>query len=132
MPIALNSSFTVYFIIACGGAIGAVSRYWISSSVERFNEGSFPLGTFAVNVLGSFLIGVAFILLVDKAGVSESWRPLIMVGFLGAMTTFSTFSLDALLLFQQGNYNTALVYIAGSVLMCLLAAFLGMQSAKFF
>ena len=112
-----------YIAIAFGGALGAMSRFWIQTALQRFNDNSFPLGTFAVNVLGSFLIGVLFVVLVEKTQLSESWRPLIVVGFLGAMTTFSTFSLDALLLFEQGNYNTALFYIVSSVALCLFAAF---------
>ena len=91
---------------------------------------SFPLGTFVVNVLGSFLIGVFFVLLAEKAQIAEQWRPIIVVGFLGGLTTFSTFSLDALLLFEQGHYNTALFYIISSIVLCLIAAFAGMQLTR--
>ncbi len=124
-------SFLLYLSIASGGAIGAVSRYWLAISVEKFNQTNFPFGTFFVNVVGSLLIGLCFAILMDKVQLVETWRPFIMIGFLGALTTFSTFSLDALLLFQQGLYNTALIYIAGSVIVCLLATFTGMQLAKF-
>ena len=119
-----------YIAIAFGGAFGAVSRFWLHSAVQRFNGSSFPLGTFAVNILGSFLIGVFLVVLAEKAQLSEPWRPLIAVGFLGALTTFSTFSLDALLLFEQGNYNTALFYIVSSVALCLFASFAGMQVTR--
>lgn len=119
-----------YLAIAFGGAAGAVSRYWLSTTVEQFNGTTFPLGTFFVNILGSFLIGVFFIILAEKLQLADQWRPIIMIGFLGAMTTFSTFSLDALLLFQQGHYNTALLYILGSVVLCLFAAFCGMQITR--
>ena len=119
-----------YIAIAFGGALGAVSRFWLHSVVQRFNDNAFPLGTFAVNLLGSFLIGVFFVVLAEKAQLNEVWRPIVIVGFLGAMTTFSTFSLDALLLFEQGNYNTALFYILSSVALCLLAAFAGMQLTR--
>ncbi len=119
-----------YIAIAFGGAFGAVSRFWIHSAVQRFNDSSFPLGTFSVNILGSFLIGVFFVVLAEKAQFAEPWRPLVTVGFLGAMTTFSTFSLDALLLFEQGHYNTALFYIVSSVALCLFAAFAGMQVTR--
>lgn len=121
---------TTYIAIAFGGAFGAVSRFWIQSAVQRFNGSSFPLGTFSVNILGSFLIGVFFVVLAEKAQFAEPWRPLVTVGFLGAMTTFSTFSLDALLLFEQGHYNTALFYIVSSVALCLFAAFAGMQVTR--
>ena len=119
-----------YLAIAFGGALGAVSRYWLSTALERFNGSGFPMGTFAVNLLGSFLIGMLFILFAEKLSLVEQWRPVLVIGFLGAMTTFSTFSLDALLLFQQGHYNTALFYILSSVVVCLFAAFAGMQVSR--
>ena len=119
-----------YLAIAFGGALGAVSRYWLTVSIERFNGTGFPLGTFMVNLLGSFLIGLLYIILAEKLSVADQWRPVIITGFLGAMTTFSTFSLDALLLFQQGHYNTALFYVLSSVMICIFAAYVGMQIAR--
>lgn len=118
------------FAIALGGALGAVSRYYLSVAAERWNTSSFPLGTFTVNILGSLLIGICFVVFMEKLHLVDTWRPVIVIGFLGALTTFSTYSLDALLLLQQGNYNTALFYIISSVLVCLLAAFVGMQLAR--
>ena len=119
-----------YLAIAFGGALGALSRYWLTVSIERFNSTGFPLGTFVVNLLGSFLIGLLYILFAEKLSVADQWRPVIITGFLGAMTTFSTFSLDALLLFQQGHYNTALFYVLSSVMICIFAAYVGMQIAR--
>ena len=119
-----------YIVIAIGGAFGAISRYWVSESMEKVNGTGFPLGTFTVNLLGSFLIGVLFIVFTEKMGMAPQWRPLLMVGFLGAMTTFSAFSLDTLLLFQQGHYNTALFYIFSSVTACLIAAYAGIQITR--
>ena len=119
-----------YLAIAFGGALGALSRYWLTVSIERFNSTGFPLGTFVVNLLGSFLIGLLYIILAEKLSVGDQWRPVIITGFLGAMTTFSTFSLDALLLFQQGQYNTALFYVLSSVMICIFAAYVGMQIAR--
>ena len=119
-----------YLAIAFGGALGALSRYWITVSIERFYGTGFPLGTFMDNLLGSFLIGLLYILFAEKLSVADQWRPVIITGFLGAMTTFSTFSLDALLLFQQGHYNTALFYVLSSVMICIFAAYVGMQIAR--
>ena len=119
-----------YVAIAIGGALGAVTRYWLSSIVEQLNTTSFPFGTFSVNVLGSFLMGALFILFMDRADLLAAYRPLLAIGFLGAMTTFSTFSLDALLLFQQGHYNTALFYVLSSVIVCIFAAWFGMLMAR--
>jgi CrcB protein len=119
-----------YVAIAIGGAFGAVIRYWLSTSVEHLNGSSFPLGTFSVNVFGSFLMGALFILFMEKAELIAAYRPLLAIGFLGAMTTFSTFSLDALLLFQQGHYNTALFYVLSSVIICIFAVYFGMLLAR--
>ena len=119
-----------YIAIAIGGAFGAISRYWVSESMEKVNGTGFPLGTFAVNLLGSFLIGVLFIVFAEKLEIAQQWKSLLIVGFLGAMTTFSAFSLDTLLLFQQGHYNTALFYIFSSVIACLFAAYAGIQLTR--
>lgn len=119
-----------YVAIAIGGAFGAVIRYWLSTSVEHLNGSTFPLGTFSVNVFGSFLMGALFILFMEKAELIAAYRPLLTIGFLGAMTTFSTFSLDALLLFQQGHYNTALFYVLSSVIICIFAVYFGMLLAR--
>jgi CrcB protein len=121
---------TLYLSIAIGGAFGAMSRYWLATYVNNFSNSQFPLGIFAVNVIGSFLLGVAFIFFAEKIELQEQWRPVVMIGFLGAFTTFSTFSLDALLLFQQGHYNTALLYIGGSVILSLIAVFIGIHAAR--
>ena len=119
-----------YIVIAIGGAFGAISRYWVSESMEKVNGTGFPLGTFTVNLLGSFLIGVLFIVFAEKLEIAQQWKSLLIVGFLGAMTTFSAFSLDTLLLFQQGHYNTALFYIFSSVTACLIAAYAGIQITR--
>lgn len=119
-----------YIAIAIGGAFGAISRYWVSESMEKVNGTGFPLGTFSVNLLGSFLIGVLFVIFAEKLELAHEWRPLLVIGFLGAMTTFSAFSLDTLLLFQQGHYNTALFYIFSSVIACLFAAYAGIQLTR--
>lgn len=122
---------TTTLAVACGGALGALARYWLHGAAERLNSTAFPVGTLLVNLIGSFLIGVAFVVLLEKLALADVWRPLVMIGFLGAMTTFSTFSLDALLLLQQGHYNSALLYVLGSVILCLTAVFAGIQISRF-
>ncbi|MEX0618194.1 MAG: fluoride efflux transporter CrcB [Pseudohongiellaceae bacterium] len=119
-----------YLAIGLGGAVGAMSRYWLSTLVETFNGTRFPLGTFAVNLIGSILIGVSFVILTEKIHLAEQWRPLIMIGFLGAFTTFSAFSLEALLLMQQGHHRVALGYLITSVMACVLGAWSGMQFTR--
>ena len=121
-----------FVAVAVGGALGAVSRYSFGLVAFALIGNRFPWATLGVNVVGSFLIGLAAVLIGDRIVDGELWRPLIIVGFLGAFTTFSAFSLDTLLLLQQGNYNTALAYMLGSVALCLGGTASGMQLAKFF
>lgn len=113
--------------VALGGAFGAVSRYWMVSVVSQFTGARVHWGTFAVNVIGSFMIGAMYVVISEKLLLSEQWRALLVVGYLGAFTTFSTFSLDTLLLIQEGMLAQALFYMAGSVAICLLAAWAGMS-----
>ena len=119
-----------YLAIAFGGALGALSRHWLTSAMENLNGTDFPLGTFVVNLFGSFLIGLVFVVFAEKLSFAEQWRPVSIIGCLGAMTTCSTFSLDALLLFQQGQYNTAIFYVLSSVVLCLSAAYMGMYVSR--
>ena len=121
-----------YLTIAFGGALGAMGRYWLTTATERYNSGFFPVGTFLVNLLGSLLIGIVFVILAEKIQLAAHLRPLVMIGFLGAFTTFSTFSIDALLLLQQGFYTTAVTYIAVSVAGCILAAWVGIYVTRMF
>ncbi len=121
-----------FVAVAVGGALGAVSRYSFGLVALALIGNRFPWATLGVNVVGSFLIGLAAVLIGDRIVDGELWRPLIIVGFLGAFTTFSAFSLDTLLLLQQGNYNTALAYMLGSVALCLGGTVSGMQLAKIF
>ncbi len=106
--------------VALGGAIGSVARYLTVSSVSA------PLATLLVNVAGSFAIGVLFIALSSRTALS----PLLMTGFLGGFTTFSAFSLDALKLWQSGQFVQAALYIGASVGLSLLAVALGAALAK--
>lgn len=112
--------------VALGGALGAVSRYWLMLWIGSLAGTRFPWGTAVVNVLGSVVIGVLYVLISERMLLSEQWRGLLVVGYLGAFTTFSTFSLDTLLLLQDGRWLPALGYVAGSVLLCLAGAWLGM------
>ena len=118
----------VYFAIALGGALGAVARYSISTYMGKLTGAGFPFGTLAVNVLGSFLMGFCAVLIIEHLKMPGYWREFVMVGFLGALTTFSTFSLDGLNLLQNGQINTAILYfvisVVGSVLACVAGWYL--------
>lgn len=127
-------SLTVWhwLMIALGGGFGAMGRFWVVSVVQKTNSGAFPWGTFSVNVLGSFIIGLAFVFFTIKYPMWQgAWRSFVIVGVLGAFTTFSSFALEGLLLLQQQHYGLALVYLTASVLACLLAVALGFGLGKF-
>jgi CrcB protein len=108
--------------IALGGASGAVSRYLLANWVHGLWEGKLPVGTLLVNMLGSFAIGIVFVLLVERQYIHADWRGVLMVGFLGAFTTFSTFSLETISLLEAGHTIHALAYMFGSALLCVVMA----------
>jgi fluoride exporter len=112
-------------MVAIGGAIGSVLRYLTSSwSVYYFGIG-FPLGTLVVNVIGCFFIGLIFSLIESHTLISSYWRPFVSVGLIGGFTTFSTFSLDTLLLIIQAEYYKACFNIVLNLLLGFLAVTLG-------
>jgi CrcB protein len=115
--------------IAAGGAIGAVLRFLVSTGIYTLLGREFPYGTLVVNVLGSLLMGFLYILMLERI-VSIEWRAALLIGLLGAFTTFSTFSLETLTLIEGGEQTKALLNIFVSVSLCLLATWLGMQLAR--
>ena len=120
-----------YLWIALGSALGGVARYAGSTWVAQTAGGSFPWGTFAVNVLGSFVIGV-FAVVGPPGGrwaMSPDARLFVTVGLCGGFTTFSSFSLQTLDLIREGQTGAAAGNIAGSVLVCLLAVWAGAAAA---
>ena len=120
----------LYFSIALGGALGALTRYKISVFFTSHYISVIPWGTIFANVLGSFLMGVLFIYLQENLHQYEAIRGLLTVGFLGAMTTFSSFSIETLVMIQKGDYLSAFGYIVGSVGFCLLATLIGVQVSR--
>ena len=111
--------------VAAGGACGALMRFWVSTGVYALLGRAFPWGTLAVNVLGSLLMGFLSVYLIERANLSPEWRAAILVGFLGAFTTFSTFSLETFNLIDDGALLRATINMAGSVLLCVFAAWMG-------
>ncbi len=112
--------------IAGGGALGAVLRFLMSSNIYRVFGRDFPYGTLTVNVLGSFCMGIFFIVNVESGILSAESRIIIIVGFLGAFTTFSTFSIETLSLLESGELSRAALNIFLSVALCLCATWLGL------
>ncbi len=110
-------SFVKILSVAVGGAFGATARYLINISPLQNLFGKFPFPTFFINVSGSFLIGFFLIAFTDKWELSDNLRFAVMVGFLGAFTTFSTFELEIWGLIKENQYLTAFLYLSLSVLL---------------
>lgn len=121
-------NFASLIAVALGGGAGSILRYTISRLLSAQYPG-FPIGTLVVNLAGSFLIGLFAVLLLEKNLLSSPWREMILVGFLGGLTTFSTFALDSVVLFEQGRYKDFALYAAGNffmgVFLLLFGRFLG-------
>lgn len=121
-----------FFLVFVGGGLGAAVRFLVTTAAARW--AAFPLGTLAVNAVGSFLMGLvmgAILLLTEKYGlIAEPLRLLLAVGFLGGLTTFSSFSFETLLLIKGGSYLLALYSVALQLFAGLLLAALGMALAK--
>ena len=111
-----------------GGASGALCRLFISELIEKIHFLSFPLGTIFVNISGCFLLGLCINLIEPK--YEEIYHPLLLIGFLGAFTTFSAFSKETFQLMEQGNWLAVLSYIIFTVIGCLIATWIGMQLIK--
>ncbi len=116
--------------VALGGALGSVGRYWLAGHTQAWWGGGFPAGTLMVNVVGSGLMGFLYFYMAGRGMLSGWWPQLLLVGLLGGFTTFSTFSLDALALVNEGLVGRALMYVCASLLLCLGGVWLGMLSAR--
>lgn len=114
--------------VALGGALGASGRYLTGIAAIRLMGPGFPWGTLAVNVIGSFVMGVIVVALAHFS--ANRLGPLLMTGLLGGFTTFSAFSLDALTLWERGEHGLAVAYILASVILSLVAIVAGLALAR--
>jgi CrcB protein len=116
--------------LAVGGAFGAVSRYLVQGWVQDLAGGRFPWGTFVVNISGSFVLGFAFALAMDRAILSPEVRVPLMIGFIGSYTTFSTLMLESWALVEEGDIAHMLFNLVGSVVIGMIAVVAGLALGR--
>ncbi len=117
-------------LLAVGGAFGAVSRYLVQGWVQDLAGGRFPWGTLAVNISGSFVLGLVFALAMDRAILSPEIRVPLMVGFIGSYTTFSTLMLESWVLVEEGDLSHMLINLVGSVVIGMVAVVAGLAVGR--
>ncbi len=120
----------IILAIGTGSFIGGVLRYLLSQFIQTKFSSSFPFGTLAVNIIGCFLIGFVFGLS-EKGNLSQEWRLFLATGIIGGFTTFSAFSNETFFMLRDGLFLNASLYIASSILIGLLATFIGFTIIKF-
>ncbi|HEX5820879.1 MAG TPA: fluoride efflux transporter CrcB [Solirubrobacterales bacterium] len=119
-----------YGLVAIFGAAGAVSRYWVDGRISDLTHGQFPWGTFVINVVGAFALGLLVALTTERLLLSPNWRVALGIGFLGSFTTFSTYAYESVKLAEDGAIGLALVNSVGMVALGLLAAALGLALGR--
>lgn len=117
-------------VIATGGALGALLRFWVAGGVAAWLGRDFPYGTLIINVSGSLVMGLLYVLLLERFDVSPLWRASLLVGLLGAFTTFSTFSIETVNLIEAGEGVKALANVMLSVILCIGAAAAGLALGR--
>jgi CrcB protein len=118
------------FSIAIGGAIGATSRYILSSVIQNISSNNFPYGMLVCNILGSIILGLLYDNLTKADIFTDNIKAFIQIGILGSFTTFSAFSQEAFLMFENANYITAFIFIILSVLLSISGFVLGVNMIR--
>lgn len=121
---------TKYLIVAFGGAIGSVLRFWAGTYVSSRMGSRFPYGTFVINITASFLIGLVMTVLAERAHWSPNWRYLIVIGFLGGYSTFSSFEYETFRVFQDGEFLIASMNVALSVIVGFVSVWVGVMAGR--
>ena len=128
----MNDFLKELIAVALGGALGSSARFLLARAVQGIHRlQHYPLGIFLVNVIGSLLIGVLAGLLIGRDWLNPAWRSFLVIGLLGGFTTFSSFSLDTVMLWSQGLRALASVNVIATLLCCLLATALGLSLSRF-
>jgi CrcB protein len=117
-------------LVAAGGLVGSVARYWLAGWVQSANGTTFPFGTLAVNVLGSFILGLVVTMSLERGLISADARILLGTGLCGGFTTMSTFSYETLALLQSGGTAAALANLGFTLVLCLTAVWAGMLAGR--
>ena len=122
----MNGFVQQIMLVALGGSVGAVARFLSTTAITAAWGRAFPFGTLIVNVTGAFAIGTLFVVFGERLAGAQAWRALFITGLLGGFTTFSAFSLETVQLIEAGEPARALLYVAASVVLCLVACWIGM------
>jgi fluoride exporter len=121
---------TKYLMVAIGGALGSVLRFWVGGFVSNRMGARFPYGTFIINVTASFLVGLILTLLAERTHWSPNWRYFIPIGFIGGYSTFSTFEYETFRSFQDGEILMAGLNIVLSVIVGFVSVWLGVITGR--
>jgi CrcB protein len=119
-----------YLLVGAGGFVGAMARYWMGAFVTQRMGLRFPFGTFLINVSGCFLVGFFMHLLAERGVLDAHWLYIVVIGFIGAYTTFSTFEYETVRALQDGQLGIGLLYVASSILVGLVMVWLGALAAR--
>jgi fluoride exporter len=128
-PAGTISNVTL-LLVGLGGFLGAATRYLVDGWVSAATGGTFPWGTLAINLSGSFILGVLFAIATERAILPADVRPAVMIGFVGAYTTFSTWMLESARLIEDGALAAAFLNVGGSVVLGIIAIFLGLAVGR--
>jgi CrcB protein len=121
---------TSYVLVLVGGGVGALARYVAGVAIMERYGGRFPLGTLTINVTGSFLIGLLMTLMTTRLGINPRWRLLLVTGFLGGYTTFSSFEWETYSAVRDGQFWAGMLNVAASVMLGYAAVWLGSMLAR--
>jgi CrcB protein len=119
-----------YFLIAFGGALGSMARYWVGSTIANRMGTKFPYGTFVINITACVVIGFSLSFLAKRADLNPAWRFLVPVGFIGAYSTFSTYEWETLSTIRSGAFLLSALYAVGSLVLGLAAVWGGSLIAE--